>query len=145
MNGKSKCRLLKDIRSKIAEENGIEYHTTECGFQGECRGTCPKCDAELKYLEREIEKRRSIGKRVAVAGIAAALMIGATGCDGLEPTIMQTDGDMGDMEYIAPSEVSEESLSTDSSECSIEHTETATAGEIAPETIEIDGEMAYGD
>ncbi len=142
MNGKSKCKLLRDIRRKIAEENDIEYHTTECGFQGECNGTCPKCEAELKYLEREIAKRHSIGKRTAVAGIAAALMIGATGCEGLEPTIMQTDGDI---EYIAPSEESEESLSTDGSECSLEHTETATAGEIEPETIEMDGGIAYRD
>ena len=30
MNGKSKCKILKSIRKKIAEDNGIAYVTTEC-------------------------------------------------------------------------------------------------------------------
>ena len=81
MNGKSKCKMLKEIRKKIAEENDIEYITSECKFQGDCRGTCPKCEAELKYLEDELKKRRSVGKKVAVAGIAAYMMLSATGCE----------------------------------------------------------------
>ncbi|MBE7065479.1 MAG: hypothetical protein E7384_06680 [Ruminococcaceae bacterium] len=81
MNGKSKCKMLKDIRKRIAEENDIEYVTSECKFQGNCRGTCPKCEAELKYLEDELKKRSSVGKKVAVAGIAASMMFSATGCE----------------------------------------------------------------
>ena len=81
MNGKSKCKMLKEIRKKIAEENDIEYITSECKFQGNCRGTCPKCEAELKYLEDELKKRRNIGKKIAVAGIAVSMMISSTGCE----------------------------------------------------------------
>lgn len=81
MNGKNKCKMLKEIRKKIAEENDIEYVTSECKFQGECRGTCPKCEAELKFLEDELNKRRSVGKKVAVAGIAASMMFTTTGCE----------------------------------------------------------------
>ncbi len=80
MNGKSKCKILKDIRKKIAEDNDIAYVTSECKYQGECSGTCPKCEAELRYLEDELNKRKNIGKAVAVAGIAAALVVGAAGC-----------------------------------------------------------------
>ncbi len=80
MNGKSKCKILKDIRKKIAEENDIAYVTSECKYQGDCAGTCPKCEAELRYLEEELAKRKKLGKTVAVAGIAAALVIGSTGC-----------------------------------------------------------------
>ena len=80
MNGKSKCKILKDIRRKIAEENDIAYVTSECKYQGECSGTCPKCEAELRYLEEELAKRKNLGKTVAVAGIAAALVVGSTGC-----------------------------------------------------------------
>lgn len=85
MTGKSKCKILKDIRRKIASENDIPYVTSECKFQGECSGTCPKCESELRYLEQELEKRQRSGKAVAVAGIAAALMVGVSGCvvDGL--------------------------------------------------------------
>lgn len=80
MNGKSKCKILKDIRRRIAQDNNIEYVTSECKYQGDCSGTCPKCESELRYLEQELEKRQKTGKAIAVAGIAAALMVGSTGC-----------------------------------------------------------------
>ncbi len=81
MNGKSKCKLLKEIRKQIARSNDIAYVTSECKYQGECTGTCPKCEAEVRYLEQELSKRRQLGKSVAVAGVAAALMVGMSGCD----------------------------------------------------------------
>jgi hypothetical protein len=87
--------MLKEIRKKIAEENDIEYVTSECKFQGECRGTCPKCEAELKFLEDELNKRRSVGKKVAVAGIAASMMVTATGCEIVD--IFSRPEVMGDM------------------------------------------------
>ena len=81
MSGKSKCRFLKEIRRQIAAENDIEFVTSECKYQGECTGTCPKCEAELRYLEQELEKRQKAGKAIAVAGVAAALVVGTSGCD----------------------------------------------------------------
>ena len=77
MNGKRKCKMLKEIRKQIARENDITYITTECKHQGNCKGTCPKCESEVRYLEAELEKRRKAGKTVAVAGIAAAMMLNA--------------------------------------------------------------------
>lgn len=71
--GKHICGVLKDIRRKIAEANDIELKTSECQFAGECRGTCPKCEAEIRYLENELRARRSMGKAVAIAGISAGL------------------------------------------------------------------------
>ena len=90
MNGKSKCKVLKDIRKKIAEANDIAYVTSECKYQGECAGTCPKCEAELRYLEEELAKRKNLGKIVAVAGIAATLVVASAGCDVTIPN--QTAG-----------------------------------------------------
>ncbi len=80
MKGKNKCKILKEIRQKIADENDIPYVTRECSYQGECSGTCPKCEAELRYLEQELEKRRSLGKTVAVAAVAAGLSLSLTAC-----------------------------------------------------------------
>ena len=80
MSGKSKCKILKQIRQQIAAENDIEFITSECKFQGDCSGTCPKCEAEVRYLEQQLLKRRQAGKAVAVAGIAAALIVSASGC-----------------------------------------------------------------
>lgn len=80
MKGKNKCKILKEIRQKIADENDIPYVTRECTYQGECRGTCPKCEAELRYLEQELEKRRRLGKTVAVAAVAAGLSMTLSAC-----------------------------------------------------------------
>lgn len=80
MKGKNKCKILKEIRRKIADENDIPYVTRECTYQGECSGTCPKCEAELRYLEQELEKRRSLGKAVAVAAVAAGLSLSLVAC-----------------------------------------------------------------
>ena len=78
MHGKKKCKILKEIRKQIAKDNDITYVTTECKHQGNCKGTCPKCEAEVRYLEAELEKRRMAGKQVVVAGIAAAMMMSAS-------------------------------------------------------------------
>ena len=80
MNGKRKCKMLKEIRKQIARDNDITYVTTECKHQGNCKGTCPKCESEVRYLEAELEKRRKAGKTVAVAGIAAAMMLSSSAC-----------------------------------------------------------------
>lgn len=69
-DGRSVCNVLKGIRKAIADANGIKYEPVECGFEGECRGTCPACEAELRYIERELSLRRMAGRAVAVAGIA---------------------------------------------------------------------------
>ena len=80
MLGKEKCRILKQIRQRIADENDIPYVTRECTFRGECKGTCPRCESELRYLERELALRASLGKRVAVAALCASLGLSAAGC-----------------------------------------------------------------
>jgi hypothetical protein len=81
MTGKEKCKYLKEIRQRIADDNDIAYVTEECTHKGECLGTCPRCESELRYLERELEKRKRLGKRITVAGLAVGLAVTATGCD----------------------------------------------------------------
>ena len=71
--GKQTCKILKEIRQQIADKNNIEYITEECNFQGECKGTCPKCEAELRHLENELSKRRYLGKAVVIAGISLGI------------------------------------------------------------------------
>ena len=79
--GRQTCKILKEIRRQIAEANGIEFATSECRFKGDCLGTCPKCEAEVRYLEEELCRRSSVGKAVVLAGISAG-MIFMTGCSG---------------------------------------------------------------
>ncbi len=80
MKGKETCKALKEIRRRIAEANDIEYVTEECQHKGECKGTCPKCEADVRMLERELSKKRSVGKKVALVGVAAGLMTTMSAC-----------------------------------------------------------------
>ena len=70
MTGKEKCELLKAMRKEIAEANGIVYLTSECTFQGDCPGFCPKCDAEARYLDSELNRLAKEGKDIKVSGLA---------------------------------------------------------------------------
>ena len=71
--GKSTCKLLKDIRQQIADANGISYRPKECHYKGDCAGTCPACEEEIRYLERELKARKGNGFGMKVAGIAAGI------------------------------------------------------------------------
>jgi len=71
--GKSTCKLLKDIRQQIADANGISYRPKECQHKGDCTGTCPACEEEIRYLERELKARKGNGFGMKVAGIAAGI------------------------------------------------------------------------
>ena len=71
--GKSTCKLLKDIRQQIADANGISYQPKECHHKGDCAGTCPACEEEIRYLERELKARKGNGFGMKVAGIAAGV------------------------------------------------------------------------
>lgn len=81
MKGKQRCKILKEIRRQIAENNDIEYVVSECKHQGDCLGTCPKCEAEVRYLERELERRRKLGMAVTVAGLAVMMTASSAACD----------------------------------------------------------------
>ena len=84
MKGKEKCKALKEIRQKIAEQNDIAFAVSECTHQGDCKGTCPKCEAELRYLERQLEIRKNLGKAVVVAGISAGMCAPMVACSSIE-------------------------------------------------------------
>ncbi|MDE6683072.1 MAG: TonB family protein [Muribaculaceae bacterium] len=72
--GKQTCKILKEIRSQIAEANEIEFVTSECRFKGDCLGTCPKCEAEVRYLEEMLRAHKQKGNAIKLAGISAGLL-----------------------------------------------------------------------
>jgi len=81
MKGKDKCRILKELRRQIAEKNDLSYVTSECKHQGDCLGTCPKCEAEVRDLERQLDARLRAGKRFVAVGLAAGMTVLGAGCD----------------------------------------------------------------
>ncbi len=72
-HGKNICKQLKEVRKRIAEENEIPLEIEECSYKGECRGTCPRCEAEVRYLENALADRLRLGKVATVAGLALGL------------------------------------------------------------------------
>lgn len=68
MDHKERCKKLKAIRKKVADTIGVDLHQTECTYEGECKGTCPKCEKEEQILNKAI-----MGGTVA----AAAVMLSA--------------------------------------------------------------------
>ncbi len=72
-HGKNICNQLKEVRKRIAEENDIPFEIEECTYKGECRGTCPRCEAEVRYLENALADRLRLGKVATVAGLALGL------------------------------------------------------------------------
>lgn len=90
MKGRDKCELLNEIRQNIARENGIDFVIYECTFEGDCSGTCPKCEAELKYLEAELARKQARGEKINLNGIFT-LEPGEPTCD-LQNEIMDLEG-----------------------------------------------------
>lgn len=70
MNGKKVCKSLREIRCRIARANDIDYTPAVCTHEGNCSGTCPACESELRYIERQLLRRTAQGKKVALAGLA---------------------------------------------------------------------------
>lgn len=73
--GRAICKVLKDVRQKIANENGISYHPEECHHKGECTGMCPGCEKEIRYLEEQLKNKQHSGLGLKVAGIAAGVCV----------------------------------------------------------------------
>ena len=65
---------MKEIRRQIAAANDIDLVVAECHYKGDCPGTCPKCEAEVRELEQALERRRLAGKAVSLLGISAGLL-----------------------------------------------------------------------
>lgn len=81
--GRKICDALKSIRREIAAANDISYSPRECHHEGECAGSCPACESEVRYLERELERRRRVGKAAVVAGLSLSLAtLTACSCTG---------------------------------------------------------------
>ncbi len=83
--GKHICNTLKAIRSEIASANEIDYTPTPCDHEGDCAGTCPACESEMRWIERQLRTRKALGKAVTIAGVSMALSL-ATSAAAQSPT-----------------------------------------------------------
>ncbi len=138
MNGKQKCKILKNIRKDIAKANGIPLEIPECTHKGDCLGTCPRCEAEVRFLERGLEARRKRGLKIALAGISAGLIaVNTTSCDTIDNLGNlikggeQLDGDMAIESYVTEGSIAFSDTTAEDTE-----REISKPGELEPETTE---------
>ena len=122
MLGKKKCKILKEIRQRIADENDIPYVTRECTYQGNCSGTCPKCEAELRYLEQQLSLRQRVGKIVAVSALSLGLTASMAGCDPFSNIVQ------GDLKQIETQPLQGEAVPVETED---------------PDVIEVVGDLEY--
>lgn len=66
MDGRTKCRILKGIRQRIADINGINYEPSPCSNNKKCKGTCAQCDKEVEWLHTQLKQKESQGYRIFV-------------------------------------------------------------------------------
>ncbi len=55
-DGKRVCSKLRKAREELARANFIPFVAVPCRQEEACGGSCPTCDAEVEYLERELAK-----------------------------------------------------------------------------------------
>ena len=75
MHGKEKCRILREVRRMIAQANDIPFASPECAHEGPCFGTCPQCEAELRYLERQLRDRQAAGQEIELRELFAGVSL----------------------------------------------------------------------
>lgn len=67
MTGRKKCKILREIRKQLAEDNGIIYLSKDCGSDSfYCDGHCIITEAEERYLENEINDKASKGQYIRI-------------------------------------------------------------------------------
>lgn len=115
--GRIICDELKRVRLELAKANGIDYNPTVCNHQGECSGTCPKCEAELAELTRQIKEKKEakiIGvaplKIVAMAATAAALSLSACHEEEGDVEVPQSDTTVNKQQVVDPSVLPSDSI-----------------------------------
>ena len=121
-HGKNICKQLMEVRRRIAKENDIPLEIEEYTYKGECRGTCPRCEAEVQYLEKSLAERISLGKVATVAGLALGLAApGAAVAQDTLPTVLPVHKDtIAKLKFLPPAQ------STDVEAYKLQEEETST-------------------
>ena len=76
--GKKTCETLKSIRKQIADANEIPYEPRVCTHEGDCKGTCPACESEMRYIENQLNIRKMAGKAVKIVGLATVMTMASS-------------------------------------------------------------------
>ena len=76
--GKKTCETLKSIRKQIADANEIPYEPRVCTHKGDCMGTYPACESEMRYIENQLNIRKMAGKAVKIVGLTTVMTMASS-------------------------------------------------------------------
>ena len=68
MTHQEKRELLRDLRLTLARLNDISFLSSPEPCPDDCDGGCPSCEAELRWLETELNRRAAEGKAIRLWG-----------------------------------------------------------------------------
>ena len=105
--GRHKCETLKAIRKQIADANEIPYEPVVCTHEGDCMGTCPACELEMRYIEDQLNIRKMAGKAVKIVGLATMMTMAA--CNDVQQPQPQPSGENNAVDTIKFDSVSADS------------------------------------
>ncbi len=105
--GKHKCETLKAIRKRIADANEIPYEPVVCTHKGDCMGTCPACESEMRYIENQLNIRKMAGKAVKIVGLATVMTLAS--CNDVQLPQPQPSGENNTVDTIKFDSVSADS------------------------------------
>ena len=153
--GKKICKTLKKVRKQVAKANDIAYSPTVCHHKGDCAGTCPACEAEVRYLEQQLQLRRQLGKAVAVVGVSMGLVAMASceskkaapdsGSETVSVVSQTVDNKAADIDSV-PDTLSTFDPRRGELPPNIAHDTTLTVSQVVePRIYEIDGEILVPD
>lgn len=66
MDGRTKCKILKGIRQRIADINLINYEPYPCLNNDDCKGICVQCEKELEWLCVQLQQKELQGYRIYI-------------------------------------------------------------------------------
>lgn len=127
---REKCNHLKEIRKSMADSLGVELHQTVCTFEGDCKGTCPKCEKEERALAKALLKGTTVAASAAV--LLTGCSVGPYQTEGVAPApeyYEDIDGGLEEVELLGEATLPDE---TDEWEGKID-------------AIELEGDVAYID
>jgi hypothetical protein len=152
--GRRICDALKDIRKTVGESEGINLNQSECHHKGECLGTCPKCEAELREINSKVSHNRLLAIGTATLAAMSLSACGPVSSDLSGDTEIATNSSTSDkstvtskqdQEAVKEKETTEsKTQSTDTTEKSTDLTDTETS-EVTSETsnyYELSGDIA---
>ena len=75
MTNQEKREMLRSLRRNLAQLNHILWLSSAESCEADCDGSCPVCEAELRWLEGELNRRAADGHTIRLCSSAAPIPV----------------------------------------------------------------------